>query len=80
MRGNPDKVVRQFKAKSVQLMLQPLGNRDVIKLVIYSDVSLGIYQMVEPKVAMLSFSLERTVEFSLYVGSQRKSRELPKAH
>ena len=36
-----NKVVRQLKAESVQLMFQPLGNRDVTKLVIYSDASLG---------------------------------------
>ena len=36
-----NKVVRQLKAESVQLMFQPLGNRDVAKLVIYSDASAG---------------------------------------
>ena len=36
-----NKVVRQLKDETVQLMFQPLGNRHVTKLVIYSDVSLG---------------------------------------
>ena len=36
-----NKVVRQLKAEPVQLMFQPLGNRDVTKLVIYSDFSSG---------------------------------------
>ena len=36
-----NKVVRQWKTESVQLMFQPLGNRDVTKLMIYNDASLG---------------------------------------
>ena len=62
-------------------MLQPLGNRDVTKLVIYSDASLGnLPDGGTQGVVMLSFLLERMEEFHPCVGSQRRSKELPEIH
>ena len=42
-----NKIIRKLKSETVTLKFQHLGNNDALNLVVFSDASLGIFQMEE---------------------------------